>query len=174
MSRALGRVRVCGCVAVLATLACSKPSEPIQFPPVVVVAEYRMSPTVVRGALRTWWKTATTPVRYDEPMPVRITMYCLQGRTRRGRQVRAGIAAADPHLFPLAQHIDLYVGRKFVGNFLIDDTGAAVRGDRIDVWTSDCAEARRFGLRRGLAVRTHGAPQVQLSGSAASPATIAP
>ena len=175
MSRTFGIVRACCCVAVLATPACSKPNDqPILFPPAVGVADYRMPPTVVRGPLRTWWKTATTPVRYGEPMPVRITMYCLQGRTRRGRLVRAGIAAADPHLFPLSQYIDLYVGRKFVGNFLIDDTGGAVMGDRIDVWTSDCAEARRFGLRRGLAVRTRGVPKVELSGSAASPATKAP
>jgi 3D (Asp-Asp-Asp) domain-containing protein len=162
------------CVAVTATLACSKPSEPIRFPPVIVIAEYRMAPAVVRGAVRTWWKTASAPVRYDDPMPVTITMYCLQGRTRRGRLVRPGIAAADPRLFPLAQHIDLYVGRKLVGNFLIDDTGKAVTGNRIDVWTSDCAEARRFGLQRGLAVRTHGAPRVQLAGSAASTSTKAP
>jgi 3D (Asp-Asp-Asp) domain-containing protein len=161
-------------VGVAGGVACSRPSQPIQFPPVVVVADYRVAPTVVRGPTRTWWKTASSPVRYGEPMPVRITMYCLQGRTRRGRLVRAGIAAADPRLFPLAQHIDLYVGREHVGNFLIDDTGKAVVGDRIDVWTADCDEARRFGLHRGLAVRVRGAPQVQLSGSAASTAMNRP
>lgn len=107
-------------------------------------------------------------------MPVRITMYCLRGRTRRGNLVRKGIVAADPKLFPLARYIDLYVGRKFLGNFLIDDTGKAVTGDRVDVWTADCNEARRFGIRRGLAVRTRAAPQVQLSGLPASAATPSP
>jgi len=154
--------------------ACAKPSEPVRFPPVVVVADYRMPPTVVRGPLRTWWKLASSPVRYGDPMPVRITMYCLRGRTRRGNLVHAGIAAADPRYFPLAQHVDVYVGRKLVGNFLIDDTGGAVTGDKIDLWTADCAEARRFGIRRGLAVRTHGVPQVQLSGGPASAAVKAP
>jgi 3D (Asp-Asp-Asp) domain-containing protein len=155
-------------------LACAEPSEPVRFQPAVVVAEYRMVPAVVRGAARTWWKTARSPVRYGDPMPVTITMYCLRGRTRRGSLVRAGIVAADPRLFPLARYIDLYVGRKFLGNFLIDDTGKAVTGDRIDVWTADCDDARRFGLRRGLAVRTREAPVVQLSGSPASTATKAP
>lgn len=135
-------------------------------PPVVVVADYRLSPLAVRGPTRSWWKNVVAPARFGDPMPVGVTMYCLQGRTRRGRLVQPGIAAADPRYFPLAQSIELYVGRKFVGRFLIDDTGKRVIGDRIDVWTADCEEARRFGLQRGLAVRVRGQPRIQLSGSA--------
>ena len=135
-------------------------------PPVVVVADYRMAPVVMRGATRTWWKNASGPARFGDPLPVGITMYCLQGKTRRDHYVRPGIVAADPRYFPLAQHIELYVGRKLLGRFLIDDTGEKIRGARIDVWTSDCAEARRFGIRRGTAVRVHSEPRVQLAGSA--------
>lgn len=163
MTRAL--VAVC-VLAASSAGACSRSDEPIRMSPVVVVADYRMPPVVVRGAARTWWKDATGPVRYGDPLPVGITMYCLQGTTRRGSYVHAGIAAADPRLFPLAQHIELYVGRKYLGQFLIDDTGERIRGDRIDVWTPDCREARRFGLQRGTAMRARAEPQVQLSGSA--------
>lgn len=152
--------------AVASAAACSRPTEPIRLPPVVVVADYRMPPVVMRGATRTWWKNASGPARFDDPLPVGITMYCLQGRTRRDHFVRPGIVAADPRYFPLAQQIELYVGRKLLGRFLIDDTGEKIHGARIDVWTADCAEARRFGIRRGTAVRVHAQPQVQLAGSA--------
>jgi 3D (Asp-Asp-Asp) domain-containing protein len=154
------------CAFAAVAAGCSRSSEPTRFPPVVVVADYRLPPVVVRGPVRSWWKNAGQPVHFGDPMPVHITMYCLQGRTRRGRPVQLGIAAADPRLFPLAGSIELYVGRKAVGRFLIDDTGARVIGDRIDVWTADCAAARRFGIQRGLAVRVRGAPQIELSGSA--------
>ena len=153
-------------LSALSAAACARSDEPIRFPPVVVVADYRMAPVVVRGASRTWWKNASGPARFGDPLPVGISMYCLKGRTRRDHFVRPGIAAADPRYFPLARHVDLYVGRKYLGQFLIDDTGDRIRGARIDVWTSNCAEARRFGIQRGTAVRVHGAPQVQLSGSA--------
>lgn len=146
--------------------ACSRPDEPLRMPPVVVMADYVMAPAVVRGPTRTWWKDAKGPARFGDPMPVSITMYCLRGRTRRGSLVRAGIVAADPRRFPLAQSIELYVGRKYVGRFLIDDTGKNVDDDRIDVWTDSCAEARSFGIQRGLAVRVHASPAVELAGSA--------
>jgi 3D (Asp-Asp-Asp) domain-containing protein len=97
-------------------------------------------------------------------------MYCLQGTTRRGRYVRAGIVAADPRFFPLARYIELYIGVRYLGRFLVDDTGKRIRGSRIDVWTASCREARRFGLQTGTAVLVHrGTPTpsaVQLAGSA--------
>ena len=137
-TRVKRRLVVAHALAASSAVACSRPDEPIRLPPVVVVADYRMPPVVVRGSARGWWKNAGAPVRFGDPMPVGVTMYCLQGRTRRGRLVKPGIAAADPRFFPLAQSIELYVGRTYVGRFLIDDTGKRVVGDRIDVWTADC------------------------------------
>jgi len=97
-------------------------------------------------------------------------MYCLQGTTRRGRYVRAGIVAADPRFFPLARYVELYVGRSYLGRFLVDDTGKRIRGPRIDVWTANCRDARRFGSQRGTAVLVHSGrgaepPPVRLAGS---------
>lgn len=146
--------------------ACSRPNEPIRLPPVVVMADYRLAGVVVRGADRGWWKVASHPVRYGDPLPVGITMYCLQGTTRRGRYVRNGIIAADPRFFPLAQYVELYAGRKYLGRFLVDDTGKRIKGARIDVWTSSCREARRFGIQRGTAVLVRQEPQPQQAGSA--------
>ncbi|HTE45002.1 MAG TPA: 3D domain-containing protein [Gemmatimonadaceae bacterium] len=136
----------------LMTFGCSRDHAPLRYPPVVVVSPFRLPGALVEGAKRSWWKLASQPVRYGDPLPVGVTMYCLQGTTRRGRYVRAGIVAADPRLFPLAHYIELYVGTKYLGRFLVDDTGLRIRGARIDVWTSNCREARRFGIARGTAV----------------------
>lgn len=155
-------------LASLALAACHTPSGPVRLPPVVVMSDYRLPGAVVRGAGRGWWKLATEPVRYGDPMPVGITMYCLRGTTRRGRYVRAGIVAADPRFFPLAKYLELYVGGTYLGRFLVDDTGKRIRGARIDVWTSSCHDARRFGLQRGTAVLVHPpvANDVRQAGSA--------
>lgn len=147
---------------------CASDDEPIRFPPVVVMSDHRLPPVVVRGAARGWWKDAVRPVRYGDPLPVGITMYCLKGTTRRGRYVRAGIVAADPRYFPLARYIELYAGRTYLGRFLVDDTGKKIRGARIDVWTASCREARRFGIQRGTAVLVQRPPAVQQAGSARS------
>lgn len=139
-------------LAALAWSACSRDTGPITLPPVVVTSPYQLSGAVIHGATRGWWKLASQPVRYDEPLPVGVTMYCLSGTTRRGRYVRPGIVAADPRFFPLARYIELYVGERYLGRFLVDDTGKRIRGARIDVWSASCSEARRFGLQRGTAV----------------------
>jgi 3D (Asp-Asp-Asp) domain-containing protein len=147
---------------------CSRDRGPLVFPPVVVMSPYRAAGVVVRGAPRNWWKLATHPVRYDDPVPVGVTMYCLQGTTRRGRYVRPGIIAADPHFFPLSRYVELYIGRKYLGRYLVDDTGLLIRGARIDVWTSSCREARHFGVQRGTAVLVRPLPEVRQAGAAAA------
>jgi len=156
------------CAALLfAVGACGRDALPIRFPPVVVTSPFRLSGVVVRGATKTWWKLAKQPARFGDPLPVGVTMYCLSGQTRRGRYVRAGIVAADPHLFPLARYIELYVGTSYLGRFLVDDTGKRIRGARIDVWTASCHEARRFGIQRGTAmlVQHPAEPVTQLAGA---------
>jgi 3D (Asp-Asp-Asp) domain-containing protein len=89
--------------------------------------------------------------RAGERVRVEITAYCLQGITRAGNRVRPGIAAADRKLFPLGKYVDVQVGRRRLGRFLIDDTGSAIKGAKLDLWTESCADARRFGRRRGSA-----------------------
>ena len=89
--------------------------------------------------------------RPGEPVAVTLSAYCLQGATRRGGPARPGIIAADPSIFPLARHVELFAGGRFLGRFLVDDTGKRIRGTRIDIWTPDCDDARRFGTRTGVA-----------------------
>ena len=129
-----------------------QPSPSIVFDPAVVFAPIRMEGAVVRGASREWALHRGSPLHYGEPVPVVLTAYCLKGLTRRDRYTREGIVAADPRLFPLARYLEIYVGRKYFGRFLIDDTGKRIKGNRLDIWTTTCSAARRFGSRRGTAV----------------------
>lgn len=125
---------------------------PVALPPAMVEATLRLDGAVVRGADRDWARERDRPPGYGEPVPVEITAYCLKGLTRRDHEVREGIVAADPRMFPLGRYIDLYVGRTYHGRFLVDDTGRAIKYAILDVWTPTCSAARRFGRRRGTAV----------------------
>ena len=79
--------------------------------------------------------------RAGDPVPVQLTAYCLQGTTRRDNRVREGIVAADPRLFPLGRYVELYVGRRYHGRFLVDDTGSRIREGILDIWTPSCRDA---------------------------------
>lgn len=84
-------------------------------------------------------------------IPISLTMYCVQGETRRGRQTRHGIVAADPRIFPLARYVDVFLGEDYLGRYLVDDTGGNVLGATLDIWNPDCREAARFGRHWGKA-----------------------
>jgi 3D (Asp-Asp-Asp) domain-containing protein len=125
---------------------------PLRVDPAMVLATLRMDGAIVRGAARDWARKRKRPARLGEPVPVQLTAYCLQGTTRRDNYVRHGIVAADPRVFPLGRYLDLWVGRKYYGRFLVDDTGAAIRDAILDIWTPACGDARRFGRQTGTAV----------------------
>ena len=140
--------------ALLLLGACSESATtPLDLPPVIVQSPLLLPGAVVQGATSQWFLASYTPPAYGEPVPVEMTAYCLtKTTTRRGRYVRAGIVAADPRLFPLARYVELYDGRRYLGRFLIDDTGRLIKGNIIDVWMPTCREARIFGRRKGVAV----------------------
>jgi 3D (Asp-Asp-Asp) domain-containing protein len=87
-----------------------------------------------------------------EEVPITLTQYCLKGTTRRGRFVRPGIVAADPRIFPLARYVEVFMGKRYLGRYLVDDTGGNVIGATLDIWTPSCSQASRFGRQRGKAV----------------------
>lgn len=84
-------------------------------------------------------------------IPISLTQYCVQGETRRGRQTRHGIVAADPRIFPLARYVEVFLGNEYLGRYLVDDTGGNVLGATLDIWNPDCREAARFGRHWGSA-----------------------
>lgn len=80
------------------------------------------------------------------PAPYVATAYTLRGRTASGLMVSKGLIAADPRVLPLGSRVRLEAG-VFSGEYLVADTGGAVRGRRIDIWTPSLKEAMRFGRR---------------------------
>jgi len=74
------------------------------------------------------------------------TAYSLRGRTASGRPVSRGLIAADPSVLPLGTRVRVEAGA-FSGEYLVADTGGAVRGRRIDIWTPTAREAMKFGRR---------------------------
>jgi 3D (Asp-Asp-Asp) domain-containing protein len=140
--------RVAARAKVAAAAAAAEP--PRIVPP---MAPIQMEGVVVRAATKDWnRKLHHRPLKAGEPVPVLVTAYCLSGTTRRGRYVRPGIVAADRKLFPLSRYIELYAGEKYLGRFLIDDTGSMIRGAHIDVWVPTCREAKIFGRQHGTAM----------------------
>lgn len=129
-----------------------------KYSPVVVYADPMLPPIVVRAeralpklprlnSLKKLFVRAPIGI----PLPVSLTQYCLQGTTRRDHFVREGIVAADPRIFPLARYVEVFLGKHYLGRFLVDDTGGNVKGNTLDIWTPSCSEARRFGRQRGTA-----------------------
>jgi 3D (Asp-Asp-Asp) domain-containing protein len=133
-----------------------RPGELLRYPPTVVFGELRVAPLIVRAPLAVRprispFRPLHERARAGERIPVQVTAYCLRGTTRRGNPTRPGIVAADPKFFPLSRHVELVVGKRHLGRFLVDDTGGRIRGPILDLWTESCDDARHFGRRRGWA-----------------------
>ena len=127
----------------------------------VVVSEQMLEPVLVRAPLALAPAALSKRGTFDrarvgEPIPVDLTVYCLKGTTRRGRYVREGIIAADPRIFPLGKYVELFTGKKYIGRFLVDDTGLVIKGQVIDIWKPSCLDAIRWGRQRGTAVLVDG------------------
>lgn len=102
------------------------------------------------------WENAKT-VAAGPTQTYVATCYSLRGRTASGRMVAKGLIAADPKFLPLGSRVRLEAG-PFSGEYLVADTGGAVRGRHVDIWTPSTREAMRFGRRKiKLTVLSYGA-----------------
>lgn len=77
------------------------------------------------------------------------TAYSLRGKTASGEMVRSGIVAADPRVFPIGSVI--YI--EGMGTFVVKDTGANIKGNRLDIWMSSSQLALRFGRKSVQVIR---------------------
>ena len=80
-------------------------------------------------------------------MTFRATAYSVEGRTAAGTRSREGIVAADPSLLPLGTRIRVTDAGPYSGEYVVEDTGRAVKGHEIDLYLANDAEAKRFGRR---------------------------
>ena len=76
-----------------------------------------------------------------------VTAYCLKGRTAAGTRVADGVVAADLHVLPLGTVIRVDGLSSYDGTYTVMDTGRRIRGRRLDLYISSCAEAVQFGRR---------------------------
>lgn len=86
------------------------------------------------------------PTLAAAPQKYAATAYSLRGRTASGKLVSRGLIAADPALLPLGTRVRLEAGY-MSGEYLVADTGGAVKGRHIDIWMPTSREARQFGRR---------------------------
>lgn len=103
-------------------------------------------------------ETATQPAElsHSQVLKFRATAYCLKGITSSGVQVRSGIIAADPAVLPIGSVVRLKAG-VFSGIYTVLDTGAKVKGNRIDIYLPKLKQCREFGYRKvGLEVLRKG------------------
>lgn len=102
------------------------------------------------------------------------TAYSLRGRTASGRPVSRGLIAADPRVLPLGTRVRVEAGA-LSGEYLVADTGGAVRGRRIDIWTPTAREALQFGRRAvKLTVLSFGGKRAKSVSERAKSASVSP
>ena len=89
---------------------------------------------------------AVTVAEKAESDTFTATAYSLRGRTATGAAPTQGIIAADPRVLPLGSRVRIEAGN-YSGEYVVADTGGAVRGKHIDIWTPSSRDAMRFGKR---------------------------
>jgi 3D (Asp-Asp-Asp) domain-containing protein len=76
------------------------------------------------------------------------------GLTATGTRVKSGqTIAVDPRVIPLGSKVLIHD----LGEFVAEDTGGAIRGDRIDLYMDSVEEALEWGVRK---VRVHVTPKI--------------
>lgn len=75
------------------------------------------------------------------------TAYVHRGKTASGIRTRHGLVAADPRVLPLGSRIRIHGAGQHNGEYLVADTGGAIKGRRLDIWMPDRRDALRFGRR---------------------------
>lgn len=94
--------------------------------------------------------TPTSAPASNGQLTVSSTGYCLRGPTATGMPTGWGTIAVDPAVIPLGTRMSV----PGYGDGVAADTGAAVRGNAIDLWFPTCAEALQWG-RRVVTITLH-------------------
>jgi 3D (Asp-Asp-Asp) domain-containing protein len=86
--------------------------------------------------------------RAGRPMRLMATAYCHRGITESGAETRRGTIAADPRVLPVGSVVTIETTpRQYSGDYTVMDTGAKIKGHKIDIFIPNCAQARKFGKR---------------------------
>jgi 3D (Asp-Asp-Asp) domain-containing protein len=91
---------------------------------------------------------ARPPAPRPETAIFEVTAYSIEGRTAKGTRAREGVVAADPEVLPLGSRVRLVDADQYSGEYVVEDTGRAIKGRELDVYLASDAEAKRFGRRK--------------------------
>jgi 3D (Asp-Asp-Asp) domain-containing protein len=76
------------------------------------------------------------------------TAHSQKGQTASGMTSHIGTVAADPAVLPLGSRIHVTDAGRYTGEYTVADTGAMIKGRRIDIYMPTRAEAKKFGKQR--------------------------
>ncbi len=83
-------------------------------------------------------------VASSSTMSVVSTAYSINGTTSTGTQTRWGVIAVDPKVIPYGTKV--YIP-EFGMTFIAEDTGGAIKGNKIDIYMPDRADAIAWGRK---------------------------
>lgn len=86
--------------------------------------------------------------RDGDQLKMVATAYSVEGKTADGTRSREGVVAADPDLLPLGSRIRIEGAGRYDGEYVVEDTGPAIKGHEVDIYIRDDAEAKAFGRKR--------------------------
>lgn len=87
------------------------------------------------------------PLLPGKMVQMEATAYCLNGQTASGVNSKYGIIAADPKHLPIGSVVRIYT-KDYSGLYTVLDTGAKIKGHKIDVYLTSGHEAMQFGRRK--------------------------
>lgn len=99
--------------------------------------------------------TEQAPSQYEKVLDVKATAYApgphdndqWGNKTRLGTQIRPGVIAVDPDVIPLGSLVYLEYPDGHGQYAVAEDTGGAIKGNRIDVATWTVNQAQDFGIQ---------------------------
>ena len=77
-------------------------------------------------------------------LKVKATAYCDKGLTYMGTKCRDGVIAVDPKVIPLGTKV--YIPQ-FGKVFVAEDTGSAIKGNKIDIWFKEYKTCIQWGIK---------------------------
>ncbi|MBP2643386.1 MAG: hypothetical protein H6Q67_1273 [Firmicutes bacterium] len=100
-------------------------------------------------------ESAKPPVKYEQVIDIKATAYApgphdndqWGSKTYLGTQIRPGVIAVDPKIIPLGSKLYIQYPDGHGVYAVAEDTGGAIKGNRIDVAKWSVKEAEDFGIQ---------------------------
>lgn len=124
--------------------------DPVDAPPAITLQDTMQNQTAVPGQ-----KAETPPTNYEKVLDVKATAYApgqsdngkWGNKTHLGTTVRPGVLAVDPKIIPLGSKVYVQYPDGHGEYAVAEDTGGAIKGNRIDIAMSNREQAKNFGIR---------------------------